>query len=291
MGRDPKHEAGGFNLYGFVRNNTVNLWDFLGMNPSAPPLRLKPVFVTTSNSFEDEIAYQDYLADLAAWEAEREAFLVAANPILPDEGGGGGDTSQTMVANCKGLKASTEALMSQYASIADRFASRKAVYDKMLSADVSVSALIDWGDEAWEAFFPIAGLYAKTPVSELVVGALDGTLNMAKSGVDQKAVGFAKALLTAIVSIGAYTGQLSADISSKASPFITGAEALAFGARVLGPLQASSAATVDQDRLWRQELATFRDSAETDLSSHVKAMEETAKLFRDYDCETILGRK
>jgi RHS repeat-associated protein len=31
LGRDPKAEAGGLNLYGFCRNNSVNLWDYLGM--------------------------------------------------------------------------------------------------------------------------------------------------------------------------------------------------------------------------------------------------------------------
>ena len=33
LGRDPLGEAGGINLYGFVANNTVNTWDYLGMDP------------------------------------------------------------------------------------------------------------------------------------------------------------------------------------------------------------------------------------------------------------------
>lgn len=35
LGRDPKKEQGGLNLYGFVLNNPVNLWDYLGMLPPA----------------------------------------------------------------------------------------------------------------------------------------------------------------------------------------------------------------------------------------------------------------
>jgi RHS repeat-associated protein len=31
LGRDPKEEAGGLNLYGFVTNNQINRWDVLGM--------------------------------------------------------------------------------------------------------------------------------------------------------------------------------------------------------------------------------------------------------------------
>ena len=31
MGRDPIEEEGGLNLYGFVRNNPVNAWDYLGL--------------------------------------------------------------------------------------------------------------------------------------------------------------------------------------------------------------------------------------------------------------------
>lgn len=31
LGRDPIEEQGGLNLYGFCRNNSINLWDYLGM--------------------------------------------------------------------------------------------------------------------------------------------------------------------------------------------------------------------------------------------------------------------
>jgi len=36
LGRDPKGEAGGLNLYGFVANNPVNRWDYLGMVTMMP---------------------------------------------------------------------------------------------------------------------------------------------------------------------------------------------------------------------------------------------------------------
>jgi hypothetical protein len=32
LGRDPIEEKGGLNLYGFVLNNPINAWDYLGMN-------------------------------------------------------------------------------------------------------------------------------------------------------------------------------------------------------------------------------------------------------------------
>ena len=32
MGRDPKEEAGGLNLFGFVGNSPINRWDRLGMD-------------------------------------------------------------------------------------------------------------------------------------------------------------------------------------------------------------------------------------------------------------------
>jgi RHS repeat-associated protein len=39
LGRDPIEESGGLNLYGFVTNNPINLWDYLGMLPPSvlPP--------------------------------------------------------------------------------------------------------------------------------------------------------------------------------------------------------------------------------------------------------------
>lgn len=38
LGRDPKREKGGLNLYGFCGNNGVNQWDYLGMNPMSDRL-------------------------------------------------------------------------------------------------------------------------------------------------------------------------------------------------------------------------------------------------------------
>jgi len=35
--RDPIEEGGGVNLYGFVRNDPVNGWDYLGESPLGPP--------------------------------------------------------------------------------------------------------------------------------------------------------------------------------------------------------------------------------------------------------------
>jgi RHS repeat-associated protein len=34
LGRDPKKEKGGLNLYGFCGNNSINQWDVLGMFPT-----------------------------------------------------------------------------------------------------------------------------------------------------------------------------------------------------------------------------------------------------------------
>jgi hypothetical protein len=38
LGRDPKQEGGGLNLYGFVLNNPINAWDYLGMEPGYDPM-------------------------------------------------------------------------------------------------------------------------------------------------------------------------------------------------------------------------------------------------------------
>ena len=37
MGRDPIKEKGGLNLYAFCRNDSINLWDYLGMDPTFDP--------------------------------------------------------------------------------------------------------------------------------------------------------------------------------------------------------------------------------------------------------------
>jgi RHS repeat-associated protein len=49
LGRDPIEETGGLNLYGFVGNNGVNRWDYLGMNS---PVVL-PRFTVTASRVRD----------------------------------------------------------------------------------------------------------------------------------------------------------------------------------------------------------------------------------------------
>jgi RHS repeat-associated protein len=48
LGRDPKQEGGGLNLFGFCRNNSINLWDYLGMTPNQGPVVMLPAFVVTA---------------------------------------------------------------------------------------------------------------------------------------------------------------------------------------------------------------------------------------------------
>lgn len=38
--RDPIEEGGGFNLYGFIRNDGVNQWDYLGQSFASTACRL-----------------------------------------------------------------------------------------------------------------------------------------------------------------------------------------------------------------------------------------------------------
>jgi hypothetical protein len=71
LGRDPKKEKGGLNLYGFVRNNPVKRWDYLGMTgkddgdgesdeeEEEDPVIMDPFVVTESHWTDaDEAAYQ-----------------------------------------------------------------------------------------------------------------------------------------------------------------------------------------------------------------------------------------
>jgi RHS repeat-associated protein len=48
ISRDPIEEDGGTNLYGFCGNNGVSRWDRLGLTPSAGPVQLPPVEVTST---------------------------------------------------------------------------------------------------------------------------------------------------------------------------------------------------------------------------------------------------
>ena len=52
LGRDPIDERGGLNLFGFVGNNPVNRWDYLGMED---PVVLPPFFVRASRVYDDDV--------------------------------------------------------------------------------------------------------------------------------------------------------------------------------------------------------------------------------------------
>lgn len=62
MGRDPKQEGGGINLYGFCRNNSINLWDYLGMEPIVLDpfvVREEPVAPWVANRYQWSIWESD----------------------------------------------------------------------------------------------------------------------------------------------------------------------------------------------------------------------------------------
>ena len=63
VGRDPLGEAGGINLYGFVANNTVNSWDYLGMSGTT----------TDEGDFDDVL---NGVGNVSGWnDADRAGFV------------------------------------------------------------------------------------------------------------------------------------------------------------------------------------------------------------------------
>jgi RHS repeat-associated protein len=77
LSRDPIEEEGGINLYGFVKNSSVNLYDLLGLDPCPEGMIKDPACV--------EKARQEHNAD-AAWAAAINggtffASLVFGGPV------------------------------------------------------------------------------------------------------------------------------------------------------------------------------------------------------------------
>ncbi len=78
INRDPIAESGGLNLYGFVLNDPVNRWDYLGMEPAAYPP--EPRF--TAGDYDDWLdeEYADWLQGMRhlerAWEREMERAVM-----------------------------------------------------------------------------------------------------------------------------------------------------------------------------------------------------------------------
>ncbi len=78
INQDPIEESGGLNLYGFVLNDPVNRWDYLGMEPAAYPP--EPQF--TAGDYDDWLdeEYADWLQEMRhlerAWEREMERAVM-----------------------------------------------------------------------------------------------------------------------------------------------------------------------------------------------------------------------
>ncbi len=88
LGRDPIEEKGGLNLYGFVRNNGVNKWDYLGMQGGMAPgdetvVRL-PEFPTMFDRFGDyfESRFNFYRGDIAGAAGDFGVRIVAGGYAL-----------------------------------------------------------------------------------------------------------------------------------------------------------------------------------------------------------------
>ncbi|MBM3853909.1 MAG: hypothetical protein FJ399_12265, partial [Verrucomicrobia bacterium] len=77
LGRDPIGELGGLNLYGFCRNNSVNLWDLRGMKPVGNPGEI--------GATEEEIvaSYDDGGVDVVVWTWTGEEWEPAAPVYRP----------------------------------------------------------------------------------------------------------------------------------------------------------------------------------------------------------------
>ncbi len=64
--RDPIEEQGGLNLYGFVRNNAVNRWDYLGMNgqefAAGGAVVKLPTFTTSVSPVSPTVTLAGYMA-------------------------------------------------------------------------------------------------------------------------------------------------------------------------------------------------------------------------------------
>lgn len=74
LGRDPKMEQGGLNLYGFVTNNPINLWDYLGMSVGLTALQEQR---TALNS--QILALQDLVTRLSS--VDDESSTIEANAV------------------------------------------------------------------------------------------------------------------------------------------------------------------------------------------------------------------
>ena len=71
LGRDPKQEKGGLNLFGFCSNNAVNRWDYLGMTPLSDALASQTALESAIAELEAEInALQTATDDSQAFASE-----------------------------------------------------------------------------------------------------------------------------------------------------------------------------------------------------------------------------
>lgn len=83
LGRDPAKEKGGLNLYGFVGNNSVNLWDILGMNS---PVVMAPFVVKEKKLVYTEVPIPGTEGFEVVWEeADDDDSSTDSPPAAPNK--------------------------------------------------------------------------------------------------------------------------------------------------------------------------------------------------------------
>lgn len=82
LGRDPIEEKGGLQLYGFCGNNSINLWDYLGMvDGTTVPYGAATLLTRPTGSTPDSNAIY-YLGPVAAVTVAPVMLLVGADALV-----------------------------------------------------------------------------------------------------------------------------------------------------------------------------------------------------------------
>jgi len=280
LGRDPKGEPGGLNLYGFTSNNPVSRWDVLGMNsPVQLPkfvVREKPLPPDYGTYYADfDWQYQIYLQDLQRWEEEMA------------EAEAGEEKRKT----CLGIQDGLTALSQKYADVSKHLAFREDLFNKFTSqmSAWSANSELNARDELIEVIF---GLFSLSPLPKVAVSGGEFFVTMNDKG-DEKGWDPFWSMMKATVGfgleVGLALGAVSVDVSKFANPIVTGTAATAFAVRLTAPFALTAIEQSQQIARWQAELDRLRSTTRDEQAGIATAIGLMRDSYSDNDCENIIN--
>ena len=172
LGRDPKGEKGGVNIYAFTQNNPINAWDILGMNPSTLPAVTVSAGVRTETvkdgTCEFQVTYVDMSPDPAygipEWVEVDRVILTCV------------DDDQDRRDRCYGLRNDIAMLQESFTKEMNKITQYKNLERRFNNSEGFGEAALDIGYDALSALVDLSGWSTVGFIKDMTIDGWKATI-------------------------------------------------------------------------------------------------------------------